>query len=360
MTEVVAALIWDGDRFLACQRPAHKTRGLLWEFVGGKVEPGETKEQALIRECREELNITVKVGNVFMELIHEYPDMTVCLTLFNATISHGIPQKLEHNDIKWITTQQIDDYVFCPADVDILAQLKQIQNNTQAELFSLRDASYKKFHASLMPTVDPDNVFGVRMPVLRRYAKAFSKTDKVNAFLTTLPHRYYEENNLHGILISEIREYPEAVKALEEFLPHVNNWATCDLISPKAFYKHPDGLIDHVNRWITSNHCYTVRFAVCVFMKYYLDDCFKPEYLEMVASIVSDEYYVRMAIAWYFATALAKQYDAVIPYLENAILPVWTHNKTIQKAIESNRISDSQKAYLKTLKIKDGRNYEKN
>lgn len=127
MTQVVAALIWDGNRFLACQRPEHKTRGLLWEFVGGKVEPGETKQEALIRECREELNITIDVGDVFMELIHEYPDLTVELTLFHASIKEGEPQKLEHNDIRWITTAEIDHFEFCPADQDILSKLKKLK-----------------------------------------------------------------------------------------------------------------------------------------------------------------------------------------------------------------------------------------
>lgn len=125
MTEVVAALIWDGDRFMACQRPAHKARGLLWEFVGGKVEPGETKEEALVRECREELGVTIAVGNVFMEVEHVYPDLTVHLTLFHARIMEGVPQKLEHNDIQWITIEEIDQFAFCPADEEILKKLKQ-------------------------------------------------------------------------------------------------------------------------------------------------------------------------------------------------------------------------------------------
>ncbi len=125
MTEVVAALIWDGDRFMACQRPAHKARGLLWEFVGGKVEPGETKEEALVRECREELGVTIAVGDVFMEVEHVYPDLTVHLTLFHAKIAEGTPQKLEHNDIQWITTKEIDQFAFCPADEEILRKLKQ-------------------------------------------------------------------------------------------------------------------------------------------------------------------------------------------------------------------------------------------
>ena len=126
MTEVVAGLIWDGDKFMICQRPAHKARGLLWEFVGGKVESGETKEQALIRECQEELAVTLEVGEVFMDVVHEYPDLTVHLTLFHARIAEGVPQKLEHNDIRWITVGEVDEYVFCPADEEILRRLKDV------------------------------------------------------------------------------------------------------------------------------------------------------------------------------------------------------------------------------------------
>ena len=360
MTDVVAALIWDGDRFLACQRPAHKTRGLLWEFVGGKVEPGETKEQALIRECWEELDITVRVGRVFMELVHEYPDMTVRLTLFNATIAQGIPKRLEHNDIRWITTRQIDDYCFCPADVDILAQLKHVQNGMQAELFPLRDEQYKQFHSMLMPTVDPDKILGIRVPVLRSFAKAYAKNHNMDGFLQDLPHKFYEENNLHGFYISDMKDYDMAANALDQFLPYVDNWATCDMITPKAFRNHPDGLPERISSWLNSDHAYTVRFAICTLMKFYLDEAFEPEFLKMVSSVSSEEYYVKMAVAWFFATALAKQYDATVSYLENRLLPVWTHNKTIQKAIESYRITDTQKMHLKSLKIKEGVRYEKN
>lgn len=131
MTEVVAALIWNKDKFMICQRPAHKARGLLWEFVGGKVEPGETKEQALIRECQEELTVTLSIGDVFMDVVHEYPDLTVHLTLFNAVILEGIPKKLEHNDIKWITPSEISNYEFCPADVEILKKIIEVYGNGQ-------------------------------------------------------------------------------------------------------------------------------------------------------------------------------------------------------------------------------------
>jgi len=362
MTDVVAALIWDNERFLACQRPAHKARGLLWEFVGGKVEPGETKEQALIRECREELDITVSVGEIFMEVVHEYPDLTIRLTLYNAGIAEGIPQALEHHDLKWITTSEIDLYDFCPADEEILVRLKTIRNGVHAGLYRLQDSSYKEFQCKLMPTVDPDKVLGVRMPQLRKFAKQFEKIYDTESFLNTLPHEFYEEDNIHGILISGMRDYDQTIAALDRFLPYVDNWATCDLLSPESFRSHPAELIPQVKEWLSSGKVYTCRFAVGVLMKYYLDDAFLPDYPLLVASIQTDEYYLRMMIAWYFATALAKRYDFVIQYLENPILDTWTHNQTIRKAIESYRISDEKKAYLRTLKLyeKEGKNHEKN
>lgn len=348
MTDVVAALIWDNDRFLVCQRPAHKKRGLLWEFVGGKVEPCETLQEALIRECREELAVSVAPEDIFMEVFHEYPDITVRLILFNTTIVEGQPRMLEHNDIRWITTGEIDDYSFCPADKDILAVLKTTQNRTQASLYAHRDDTYKTFQLSLLPGMDPKRAMGVRMPVLRRLAKSICSISQ----LGPLPHRYYEEDCLHGILINDLRDFDETVAALDAFLPYVDNWAVCDLISPKAFKNHPDGLIFHVQHWLKSSHPYTVRYGIGVLMKFYLDEAFLKEFPQMVADIRSDHYYVKMMAAWYFATALAKQYDSIIGYLTNRCLDPWIHNKTIQKACESYRISSEQKVFLRSLKLK--------
>lgn len=352
MTEVVAALIWQGERFLVCQRPAHKARGLMWEFVGGKVEQGESLQDALIRECREELAVTVEPGSVFMELTHTYPDLTVHLTLFNAVISDGVLQRLEHNDIRWITPQEIDEYDFCPADEEILQRLKCLENNIQAELFSMADESYKHFQGSLMPTVNPEKVLGVRMPQLRKLARQIKMRGEHLAFYDRLPHKYYEEDNIHGILLSEIRDFQSVVDALDRFLPYIDNWATCDLIVPKAFNSCPEGLLDKVNQWLSSGHVYTVRFAIGVLMRFYLDKTFQPKLLQLVVSVISEEYYVNMMLAWYFTTALAKQYDSTVPLLEQGVLPRWVHNKTIQKAIESYRIADEKKQYLKTLRIK--------
>ncbi len=347
MTEVVAALIWDRDRFLACQRPVNKSRALLWEFVGGKTEPGETLEEALIRECREELDVTVAVGEKFIEVLHEYPDITIRLTLFNARIAEGTPKMLEHNDIRWIKTQEIPGYSFCPADKDILKILMGIRNELQAKLYALRDESYKDWNAGLIPNISPDKMMGVRMPQLRKLAKAVSLSD-----LSPLPHDYFEEDCLHGILISGMKDPVQTLNALDEFLPYVNNWAVCDLLSPKSLMSNPDQFYAAIEKWIHSDHPYTVRFAICMLMKYYLDDCFSEDHFQLVSSVTSDHYYVKMMIAWYFATALAKQPDVATAFLETKTLDPWVHNKTIQKAVESYRISAERKQYLKSLRMK--------
>lgn len=214
----------------------------------------------------------------------------------------------------------------------------------------MQDVTYKEFQCKLMPTVDPSTVIGVRMPALRQLAKTFK--DKAKQFQNSLPHRYYEENNLHGILVSNIKDINNVIIALDRFLPYVDNWATCDLIAPKVFQDHTEMLMPKVLEWIGSSHIYTVRFGIGVLLRYFLDDAFVPEQLSIVAGIRSQEYYVNMMIAWYFATALAKQYNAALPYLLERRLDTWTHNKAIQKAIESYRITPDQKSYLRTLKYK--------
>lgn len=220
------------------------------------------------------------------------------------------------------------------------------------QLFALQDLEYKKFHSKLMPTINPDVIIGVRTPELRKFAKQLEKSTDVELFLQELPHRYYEENNLHGFLIESIKEFDACIAALNQFLPYVDNWATCDMMAPKVLKKDLPKLYEWVKVWIASGETYTVRFGVNILMKYFLDEAFLPEYPALVASIRSEEYYVKMVVAWYFATALAKQYDAVLPYIEGHRLDAWTHNKTIQKAVESYRISPEQKLYLKTLKCK--------
>ncbi len=222
----------------------------------------------------------------------------------------------------------------------------------QETLFGLQDLKYRNFHARLMPTVDPELVIGVRTPALRKFAKEFSKMPESELFLTQLPHKYYEENNLHGFLIAGMKDYDRCIREVDRFLPYVDNWATCDLMSPKIFKKHLPELLEQIKVWIASEHTYVIRFGIGMLMSFYLDEAFDERYLEMVSSVRSEEYYVNMMIAWYFATALAKQYECALPYIEEKRLEKWTHNKTIQKAVESYRITEDQKKYLKMLKIK--------
>lgn len=234
-----------------------------------------------------------------------------------------------------------------------------VTEQVRRELFAMQDLKYRDFQCKLMPTVAPDAVIGVRTPALRSFARAFGKTPEAEIFLTQLPHRYFEENNLHGFLIAAMKDYDTCIAALRTFLPYVDNWATCDQMAPKVFKKHLPELLEEIRQWIASGETYTVRFGIGMLMSFYLDEAFSPEYLELAASVQSEEYYVNMMIAWYFATALAKQYDAVLPYIEQQRLEAWTHNKAIQKAVESYRITAEQKEYLKTKKIKPAKKQEK-
>ena len=222
----------------------------------------------------------------------------------------------------------------------------------RAQLFALQDEAYRTFHSALMPTVPPETVIGVRVPALRKLAKQLAGTAQAEVFLQSLPHGTYEENNLHAFLIELIRDYDRALAETEAFLPYINNWATCDCFCPKVFAKHKKELLVPIRRWLDSGEVYTVRYGMEMLMRYYLEDAFQMVYPEKVAQIRSEEYYVNMMRAWYFATALAKQYDKILPFIEKQKLDVWTHNKTIQKAIESYRITPEQKEYLRGLKIK--------
>ena len=222
----------------------------------------------------------------------------------------------------------------------------------RAQLFALQDLQYQKFHSGLMPTVPPETVIGVRVPALRRLAKQLTGTHEAEVFLHSLPHTYYEENNLHAFLLEFRKEYPEALAATEEFLPYIDNWATCDSFCPKVFAKHKTELLEPIRRWLASNQTYTVRYGIGMLMRYYLDEAFQPEYPAWVAGVCSEEYYVNMMRAWYFATALAKQPEQTMPWLTERRLDVWTHNKTIQKAVESYRISPKQKQTLRALRIR--------
>lgn len=222
----------------------------------------------------------------------------------------------------------------------------------EKELFSMQDLEYKSFHGKLMPNIESDKIIGVRTPNIRKFAKKISNMSESAEFLKSLPHKYYEENNLHACLIESITDYEKALNETIRFLPYIDNWATCDMFMPKVFKKHTKELLPQIKEWIKSDKTYTVRYAQGLLMKLYLDAEFRPEYLELAVEIQSDEYYVNMMTAWYFATALAKQYETAIEYLKKKKLNKWVHNKTIQKAVESNRISVETKKYLKTLKIR--------
>ncbi|MBQ2801215.1 MAG: DNA alkylation repair protein [Lachnospiraceae bacterium] len=227
-----------------------------------------------------------------------------------------------------------------------------IQKEIEGRLFALEDKKYKEFHSKLMPTINQDTIIGVRTPAMRKLAKELAKQPEYMAYIHMLPHNYYDENNLHGFLIEAIKDYEECVSAVNEFLPYVDNWATCDSMSPKVFKKHRPELLEQIKIWMASEHTYTIRYGIGMLMTHFLDENFEKEYLEWVARIRSEEYYVNMMIAWYFATALAKQPEATLPYIEQKRLDVWTHNKAIQKAVESFRVTKEQKEYLRTLRVR--------
>ncbi len=222
----------------------------------------------------------------------------------------------------------------------------------QEELFKRQDVKYRDFQGGLIPGKDCDVMIGVRTPELRKLAKEIFKNGEYQDFLRDLPHKYFDENQLHAFIISEIKDYDSCMEELIKFLPYVDNWATCDQMSPKVFKKHKEELLTHVKEWIASDHTYTIRFGIGMLMEHFLDEDYDEKYPGMVAGVKSDEYYVNMMSAWYFATALAKQYDSILPYIEGKKLQDWTHNKAIQKAIESYRITPEQKEYLRTLKVK--------
>ncbi|EET59291.1 hypothetical protein BRYFOR_08813 [Marvinbryantia formatexigens DSM 14469] len=230
--------------------------------------------------------------------------------------------------------------------------MNTLEKRVQTALSDMQDPEYKAFQSKLIPTVNPDRIIGIRTPQLRKFAREFAKSGDAAAFMKLLPHTYYEEDNLHGFLIESMKDFQETIDALDTFLPYVDNWATCDLMVPKVLKKHPQELFEKIRQWLASGQTYTIRFGIGMLMRFYLDELFQSEYPTLVAAVRSEEYYVNMMVAWYFATALAKQYDAILPYFQQKMLEPWTHNKAIQKAIESSRITDEQKVYLRTLKIK--------
>ena len=224
-------------------------------------------------------------------------------------------------------------------------------NELQQNLFGMRDAAYAAFIAKLTPGFPLGHFIGVRVPLLRTFARSFAKEEAASqSFLSHLPHFYYEEDMLHGMLISLVKDYDRCLDLTDRFLPYVDNWAVCDTLSPKVFAKHKAQLLENILRWSSSSHTYTCRFGLRMLMTHFLEDSFSADFLEIPAAIRSEEYYVKMMVAWFFATALAKQWEATLPYLENRQLDPWTHRKTIQKAIESYRIPPERKDYLRTLR----------
>lgn len=234
----------------------------------------------------------------------------------------------------------------------------------QKKLYSLQDEKYRDFQKVLIPTVKSNSIIGVRTPELKRYAKELSKDKDIDKFLNGLPHKYFDENQLHAFILSEEKDFETCIKKLEKFLPHIDNWATCDQLSPKCFKKNKSKLLKFIGKWLKSKRAYTVRFAIEMLMSHFLDDDFDKKYLDTVAKLRfkskykdvdikldADKYYVEMMIAWYFATALAKQYKSALSYIKNKKLLTWTRNKTIQKAVESFRVSDEHKKELRKLKI---------
>lgn len=232
-------------------------------------------------------------------------------------------------------------------------QMENVNQFIQTKLFDLNDEKYKDFQCNLIPTISKGDVIGVRIPLLRKLQKELNKTispEEISIFSHHLPHQYYDENNLHVLFINDMQDYKTCLQHLNVFTPYIDNWATCDLISPKIFQSNTEKLEDHIMHWLNSNQTYIIRLGITTLLTFYLHSSFNPKYLNWIAEIESNEYYVNMAIAWFFATALTKQYADSISYIENKSLPNWTHKKTIQKAVESYRIDDATKVYLKSLR----------
>lgn len=230
--------------------------------------------------------------------------------------------------------------------------MNEAEKYVRERLFAMRDLGYRDFHAKLVPNLSKEKIIGVRTPALRKFAKEFAKDERAALFLSVLPHEFYEENNLHAFLIAEIRDFDECAGEISRFLPYVDNWATCDSLSPRVFAENRARLLPLIDEWLRSRDTYAVRFGIEMLMNHFLEEDFRLEYLAKVATVKSGEYYINMAAAWYFATALAKRYEETLPLFEEKRLDAWVHNKAIQKASESFRVTNGHKAYLRTLKIK--------
>lgn len=229
-------------------------------------------------------------------------------------------------------------------------------NAITQQLLEMQDVGYRNFHASLMPTIEKKRIIGIRMPVLRHFAKDLIQCKgqtNIILFLQQLPHFYYEENNLHGMLLGlTIKEIAPLLESIDHFLPYVDNWATCDTLAPKTFSRHPDEVYIAVKRWLQATHIYTQRFAIVTLLQFFLDDNYRPNILNDVANVRGDDYYLKMAQAWFFSFVIIKHYEDALPYLNEHKLDKWVHNMTIRKAIESFRVDKSHKDFLRTLRWK--------
>ena len=225
-----------------------------------------------------------------------------------------------------------------------------MKNDIESMLYALVDNVYRDFNSKLIPNISTEKIIGVRTPVLRKFAKDMIRLGMEGDFIKRLPHKYFEENQLHAFILSDLKDFEIAVKEVDRFLFYVDNWATCDQMSPKIFIKNTDKLLNYIKKWIKSKHTYMVRFGVLCLMRYFLDDRFDIKYSDMVANINSKEYYVNMMRAWYFATAAAKQFDIVLPYFQKDKIDEWTRQRAIQKALESYRVTDEHKQKLRALR----------
>lgn len=344
-----------------------------WVGVGGKFLPGETPDECLLREVYEETGFTL-LEYRFRGFIRFSSDIwgEEFMCLYSGYKYSGDLTDCDEGEFSWIKKEEAYNLPIWEGDKAIFRALEtcrefftmeviykgdELVNNPVpvvsplGEMFKLQDKGYRDFQGKLVPGISPDTMIGIRVPALRKFAKDYKKSEGAEAFMEKLPHYFYDENLLHGILISEEKDYKRAEESLDKFLPFVDNWAVCDIIAPKSFKKNKEKLIGKISEWVDSKEPYTVRFGLEMLMTHFLDSDFKEEYLKIPARVDIDHYYVKMMVAWFFATALAKQWDATFPYIKSRRLEPWTHNKTIQKAKESFRITPEQKEMLAQLYI---------
>lgn len=343
-----------------------------WVGVGGKFEENETPKECLLREVYEETGLTLTKYR-FRGVIRFSSDIwgEELMFLYSASEFSGTLRDCDEGEFSWISKKDVYDLPIWEGDKAIFSALENEKEfftmeviyrgddliNTPVcmpsplgRLFEMQDKEYLDFQAKLVPTISKDSMIGVRVPALRKFAREYIKSESAFKFLEGMPYFFYDEYLFCGILISEIKDYEKCIYYLEKLLPYVDNWAVCDIISPKAFKKNKDRLIVKIKEWSDSSHDYTCRFGLEMLMTHFLDEDFEPEYLKIVSSVTLENYYVKMMVAWFFATALAKQWDEAVKYIEKNELEEWTHNKAIQKARESLRISPEKKEILKKLK----------